>query len=149
MIILEICQYDPFDIIAMTPRGTLGLCCVHIIQLMTHPVDYTLPFNLQLCYKPLGILQRVTKSEKVHISNHDGLKKLHDMNFAWHRSQSFQEKIQSSRYFLFPNQIFWTKNIPLWLAIRISSNDQKEQIVNNFKKLENVHANATTIHQYL
>ena len=82
MIILEICQYDPFDIIAMTPRGTLGLCCVHIAQLMTHPAIYTLPFTLQLCYKPLGILQRVTKSEKVHISNHDGLKKLHDMNFA-------------------------------------------------------------------
>ena len=58
----------PFDIIAMTPRGTLGLCCVHISQLMTHPAVYTLPFTLQLCYKPLGILQRVTKSQKVHIS---------------------------------------------------------------------------------
>ena len=27
MIILEICQKQPFDIVAMTPRGTLGLCC--------------------------------------------------------------------------------------------------------------------------
>ena len=55
----------------MTPRGTLGLCCVHIGQLMTHPAVYTLPFTLQLCYKPLGILQRVTKSHisiKVHIN---------------------------------------------------------------------------------
>ena len=51
------------------------LCCVHIAQLMTHPVINTLPFTLQLCYKPLGILQRVTKSEKAHISSHDGLKK--------------------------------------------------------------------------
>ena len=64
----------------MTPRGTLGLCCVHIAQLMTHPTIYTLPFTLQLCYKPLGILQRVTKSQKVHISSHDGLKKLQNIN---------------------------------------------------------------------
>ena len=65
MIISEICQKQPFDIIAMTPRGTLGLCYVHIAQLMTHPVVYTLPFTLQLCYKPLGKLQRVTKSQMV------------------------------------------------------------------------------------
>ena len=82
MIILEICQYDPFDIIAMIPRGTLGLCCVHTAQLMTNPAIYTLPFTLQLCYKPLGILQRVTKSQKVHISSHDGLEKLHNINIA-------------------------------------------------------------------
>ena len=43
----------------MTPRGTLGLCCVHIAQLMTHPAVYTLLFTLQLCYKALGILQRI------------------------------------------------------------------------------------------
>ena len=29
---------------------------------------------LHLCYKPLGILQRVTKSRKVHVSSHEGLK---------------------------------------------------------------------------
>ena len=34
----------------------------HIVQLMTHPAIYTQPFTLQLRYKPLGILQRVTKS---------------------------------------------------------------------------------------
>ena len=139
----------PFDIIAMTPRGTLGLCCVHIAQLMTHPAIYTLPLTLQLCYKPLGILQRVTKKQKVHISSHYGLKKLHNINFAWHRPQGFPEKEQSSRSFPFPKQIFWTKNTPLWLTIRIPSNDQKEDIVNNFEKLDNVHWNATTIHQYL
>ena len=148
MIILEICQYDPFDIIGMTPRGTLGLCCVHIAQLMTYSAIYTLPFTLELCYKPLGILQRLTKSQKIHISSHDGLEKLHNINFAWHRSQSFPEKEQSSRNFSFINQMFWTKNTPLWLTIRIYSNDQKE-IVNNLKELDNVHSNATTIHQYL
>ena len=57
----------------MTPRGTLGLCCVHIAQLVTHPGVYTLPFTLQLCYKPLGILQKVTNSQKIHISSHDAL----------------------------------------------------------------------------
>ena len=57
----------------MTPRGILGLCCVHIAKLVTHAAVYTLPFTLQLCYKPLGILQRVTKSQKVHISSHDVL----------------------------------------------------------------------------
>ena len=31
---------------------------------MTHPAAYTLPFTLQLRYKPLGILQRVPKSQK-------------------------------------------------------------------------------------
>ena len=40
MIKLEICQKQPFDIIAMTPRGTLGLSFVHIDQLMTHPAVY-------------------------------------------------------------------------------------------------------------
>ena len=55
----------------MTPRGALGLCCVYIAQLMAHTVIYILPFTLQLCYKPLGILQRVTKSQRVHISSHD------------------------------------------------------------------------------
>ena len=72
----------------MTPRGTLGLCCVHIAQLMTHPAVYTLPFTLQLCYKPLGILQRVTKCQKVHISIHV-LQKLHNIVFVRHKSRGF------------------------------------------------------------
>ena len=46
MITFETCQKQPFDIIAMTPRGTIGLCCVHITQLMTHPAVYTLSFTL-------------------------------------------------------------------------------------------------------
>ena len=40
---------------------------------MTHSAIYKTPFTLQLCYKPLAILQRVTKSQNVHISSHDGL----------------------------------------------------------------------------
>lgn len=43
-----------------------------------------LPFTLQFCCKPLGILQKVTKSQKVHISSHDGFQKVHNINFFWH-----------------------------------------------------------------
>ena len=57
----------------MTPRGTLGLCCVYIPQLMTETAIYKLSFTLQLCYKPLGILQRITKRQRVHTSSHDRL----------------------------------------------------------------------------
>ena len=66
----------------MTPKRTLGLCCVHIAQLMTHSAIYALPFTLQLCYKPLGILQRVANSQKVHISSHDGLQIPRNINFG-------------------------------------------------------------------
>ena len=57
----------------MTPRGALGLCCLYIAQLMTHTAIYTLPCTLQLCYKPLDMLQSVTKSQRVHTSIHDRL----------------------------------------------------------------------------
>ena len=60
----------------MTRRGTLGLCCVHIVQLTTRSAVYTLSFTLQLCYKPLGITQRVTESQKIHISSHERLQTL-------------------------------------------------------------------------
>ena len=43
----------------------------------------------------------------------------------------------------------WAKDTPLWLIKRIFSNDLREQIANNFKKLNNVYANAPTIDQYL
>ena len=101
-------QQDPFDIIAVTPRENLGLCCVYIAQLMSHPAIYTLPFTLQLCYEPLGILERVTKSQKVHIPIHDRLQKLHNINLALHRSQCFQGWERSSRTFLLslPNTEF-------------------------------------------
>ena len=83
----------------MTPIGTLGLCSVHIAQLMTHLAIYKIPFILLLCYKPLGILQWVTKSQKFHISSPGGLPKLHNINFVWHRSQGFPEREERSRDF--------------------------------------------------
>ena len=99
MAILEICQKQPFDIIAMTPRGTLGLRCAHIAQLLYHTAIYTLLFTLKLYYKPLGILKRVTKSQKVHISSHDELQKLHKINFAWHRSRGFlRERVEKQEF---------------------------------------------------
>ena len=57
----------------MTPRGALVLCCALFSQLKIHPAVFTLLFPLQVCYKPLGIPHRVTLSQKVHISSHDGL----------------------------------------------------------------------------
>ena len=54
-IILKICQKHPFDITAMRSRGTFGLCCAHIAELMTYAAVYTLLFTFQLCYKSLGI----------------------------------------------------------------------------------------------
>ena len=80
MIILKICKELPFYITAMTPRGTLGLCCVYITQSMAHRTIYTLPFNLQLFYKFIGIMQRLIKSQDVHISSHDGLQILYTIN---------------------------------------------------------------------
>ena len=64
----------------MTSRGTLGLCCVHIAQLMTHLAIYTVTFTLQLFYKPPGIMQNSNKSQKVYISSRDGLQTLHTIN---------------------------------------------------------------------
>ena len=61
----------------MTPR----LYCAHIDQLITYPPVYTLLFTLQLCYKPCGILQRATKSQKAHISSHDELQNFLTSNF--------------------------------------------------------------------
>ena len=49
---------------SLNVRGTIRLCYVYIPYLMTHPTVYTLTFILQLCCKPLGILQRVIKGQK-------------------------------------------------------------------------------------
>ena len=122
--ILEIYQKQPFDIIAMTPWETLGLCCVRIAQLKIHLAIYTLLFTLQLCYKPLGILQRVTKRQNVHISSHDKLQKLHNINFSGHRLRGFfreglekQEFPPSSVTFFKSNQ----KSFPWNLRVDIPS----------------------------
>ena len=89
MRIFEICQKQPFDIISIKPRRTFGLCCVYIAQLATHRAVYTLQFILQLCYKLLGILQMVTKSQKVHISSHNVFQNLYNIGCRQHRSRGF------------------------------------------------------------
>ena len=120
MIILEIYQKQPFDIIALTLRGTFGLCHVHIAQLMTHTAIYTLPFTLQLCYKPLGILQKVTKSQKVHISSHDALQKLHNINFACYRSWGFlREGLEKQEFSPSPINIFENNQKPFSWNLRV------------------------------
>ena len=57
----------------MTPSRALGLCCVPFPKLEIRLAISTLLFTLQVCYKPLGIPQRVTWSQMVHISSHNGL----------------------------------------------------------------------------
>ena len=113
----------------MTSRGIFRLWCIHIAQLMTHPAVYTLPFTLQLCYKLLGILQRVTKNQKVHISSHDVLQKLNNIDFAWYRSQDFlKEEVEKPEFPAFHmkafenNQKFFSSNLiiysPYWMRSR-------------------------------
>ena len=76
------------------------LCCVHIAQF---PAVYTLPFTLQLCYKAIGILQRVTKSQKVYISSHNVLQNLHNLDLAWHRSRDILKKeVEKQEFPAFP-----------------------------------------------
>ena len=117
----------------MTPRGTIGLCCVHIAQLMTHPAVYTLPFTLQLCYKPLGILQRVTKNQKVHISSHDVLQKLNNIDFAWHRSRDFlKEEVRKQVFPAFHmkafenNQKLFSSNLIIYSPYQMRSRVEVE-----------------------
>ena len=61
-------------------------------------------------YKPLGILQRVTKSQKVHISSHDVLQKLHYIDFAWYRSEVFSDRGWKNRNF-FLHPLFFLRTI--------------------------------------
>ena len=113
MVILEIFQKQTFDVIAMIPRWTLGFCCTHIAQLMIYPAIHTLPFTLQLCYKALGIVQRVTKNQKVQISSHDQLRKLHNINFTWHRSLGFlRERVEKQEFPPSPVTFFKTIKNP-------------------------------------
>ena len=57
-----------------------------------------------------------------------------------------QKSMRLTTYFL---GYHWAKDTPLWLIKIIFSNDLREQIANNFKKLNNVSGNLPTIHQYL
>ena len=57
-----------------TKRNCWVMLCLHWpINDLSDCLHITLRFTLQLCYKPLGIMQRVNKSRKTHISNNDGL----------------------------------------------------------------------------
>ena len=119
----------------MTPRGTLGLCCVHIAQLVIHPAVYTLPFTLQICYKPLGIFQWVTNSQRIHISSHDALQ-----NFI--RQHSIMFTIFWA--FLMVEQIFLSLqvkrtviNLYVWVAERLKTWDFWK--LGNVRKIVNLY----------
>ena len=61
----------------LIPKGTLGLCCAHIAQLITDTAIFHMAVYLAvMLLKLLDILERVTKSQKVHhISNEKTEKK--------------------------------------------------------------------------
>ena len=71
---------------------------------MTHNGIYTLPFILQLYYKSLCILQRVSKHQKVHISSHDVLQKITStlLNIGLRFSQRGGREAGISSFPLFP-----------------------------------------------
>ena len=91
MIILEICKKQPFDIIAMTPREEPLCLCSHCpINDSSSYLHVTVYLAVML--QTSCVLQRVAKSQKVHISSHDKLQKLHNighMNINEQRSQGF------------------------------------------------------------
>ena len=100
---LEIWQKQPSDMKAMTPRGILGLCCVHISQLMIHPAISKLPFTLQLYQKLLAILQRITKAQRFIMIMSWLISKLYNLNLSENRSKGFPEWEDSSRHPSFPH----------------------------------------------
>ena len=88
-----------------TKRNPWVMLC-SLCPIKTHPAVYTLLLTLQLCYKSLAILQKVTKS-KIETSSHNLLQKLHNIDFAWHRSQgSFREWLEKQEFPAFPIDFF-------------------------------------------
>ena len=78
------CSKNIFQLVnlfAIKPSGTLGLCCAYIAQLLTYTVILHMVVYLAvMSLKPLGIFQRVIKSQKVnHISNKKTEKNLKDV----------------------------------------------------------------------
>ena len=59
--IVKSISIQPFDTNWLAPRETLGLQCICRAQLVIHTTH--LPCYLQLCYKPLVILQTVNKNK--------------------------------------------------------------------------------------
>ena len=49
----------------------------------------------------------LTKSQEVHISSHDELQKLHNINFAWHRSRDFlSDRVEKQEFLPVPVTFF-------------------------------------------
>ena len=126
------------------------MLCSHC-QSMTHSAIYILSFTLQLCYKPLGILQGVTKSHKVHISSDDGLP-----NFIASTLPKAGSRVSySSRNTFFPDKMLnFSSNTSYSLTGLHSPNKHlQETIVSHegffdihFNCLRNPNTNITNIH---
>ena len=85
------------------------------LMLCSHwPINFScdlLPFTLQLCYKPLAILQRVTKSQNVHISSHDGLENFITSALFDTGHRVSQRGSRVAGIFPFSSQILWGQYI--------------------------------------
>ena len=100
---------------------------------MTHLAVYTLPFTLQLCYKTLGILTSVTKSQKVHISSHNVLQKSHTCEEGGAHMRIVFYGIYWWNLKKPKNQNF-CKNEKKKKTLEISSTLQKTKILKKWKK---------------
>ena len=100
---------------------------------MTHLAVYTLPFTLQLCYKTLGILASVTKSQKVHISSHNVLQKSHTCEEGGAHMRIVFYGIYWWNLKKPKNQNF-CKNEKKKKTLEISSTLQKTKILKKWKK---------------
>ena len=87
----------------------------------TNDSSSCLHITVAVMLKPFGILQRVTKCQKVHISSHDVLQKLHNIDFVWHRSRDFlKEEVEKQEFPAFPmktygnNQKLFSSNLIIY-----------------------------------
>ena len=80
------------------------------VMLFSHfPINDSSCYLNTLCYKPFRILQRVTKSQKAHISINEGLQKLH--NIFDIGPNVFQRWSRVAGTSCFADQIFWEQLI--------------------------------------
>ena len=62
---------NPFRYHGNNTKRSPWVICSHIAQLTIHPSYLNSTVNFAVMYKPFGILQRVTKSQKIYISMHN------------------------------------------------------------------------------
>ena len=119
MTILEICQKQPFDIIAMTPTRTRRLRCVQIAQLMTHPVIYPLLFTCRYVTSLLPYSRAQLRVKRLIYQVMMNCKNFITSFLPGIGPQVFSEKGQGNRSFLLPLFKRNQKHVPWNLRFNI------------------------------